>query len=192
MRVILEKNTAQTALAGCLLVLLFVMPAFAGDAVLKDIAVTNTDSHLILYFNVAECFTEDMKKAIDSGIKTTFNFLVRVYEARDFWWDKKITAIKVSHDVQYDSLKKLYMVRLFEQGDKMIFVQDFDEVKILMSGIRGLKVAELENLKKGKNYQVRMMAELDKIRLPLKLHNVFFFLSLWDFETDWYTVDFTY
>jgi len=192
MRVILERNATQTALVGCLLVLLFVMPAFAGEAVLKDIAVTNTDSHLLLYFNVDDCFTEDMKKAIDSGIKTTFNFFVRVYEDRTFWWDKKITDIKVSHDVQYDNLKKVYMVRLFEKGDKTIFVQDFDEVKTLLSGIRGLKVAELENLKKGKSYQVRMMAELDKIRLPLKLHNVFFFLSLWDFETDWYTMDFTY
>ncbi|MBW1900362.1 MAG: DUF4390 domain-containing protein [Deltaproteobacteria bacterium] len=192
MRVISKKNAAQTALVGCLLVLLFVIPAFADEAVLKDIEVTNTDSFLLLYFNVADCFTEDMKKAIDSGIKTTFNFFVRVYETRSFWWDKKITAIKVSHDVQYDSLKKVYMVRLFEKGDKTIFVQDFDEVKTLMSRIRGLKVAELENLKTGKSYQVRMMAELDKIRLPLKLHSVFFFLSLWDFETDWYTVDFIY
>ncbi|MBW2145021.1 MAG: DUF4390 domain-containing protein [Deltaproteobacteria bacterium] len=192
MRVISKKNAAQTALVGCLLVLLFVIPAFADEAVLKDIEVTNTDSFLLLYFNVADCFTEDMKKAIDSGIKTTFNFFVRVYETRSFWWDKKITAIKVSHDVQYDSLKKVYMVRLFEKGDKTIFVQDFDEVKTLMSRIRGLKVAELENLKTGKSYQVRMMAELDKIRLPLKLHSVFFFLSLWDFDTDWYTVDFIY
>jgi len=37
-----------------------------------------------------------------------------------------------------------------------------------------------------------MMAELDKIRLPLYLHYVFFFLSLWDFETDWYAVDFLF
>jgi len=192
MRVILKKNAAQAALFGCLLVLFFLIPAFAGEAVLKDIAVTNTDSHLLLYFNVADCFSEDMKKAIDSGIKTTFNFFVRVYEDRTFWLDKKITDIKVSHDVQYDNLKKVYMVRLFKKGDETIFVQDFDEVKTLMTGIRELKVAELGNLKKGKNYQVRMMAELDKIRLPLKLHNVFFFLSLWDFETDWYTVDFTY
>ena len=128
MRVILKKNAAQTALVGCLLILLFVMPSFAGEAVLKDIAVTNTDSHLLLYFNVDDCFTEDMKKAIDSGIKTTFNFFVRVYEDRTFWLDKKITDTKVSHDVQYDNLKKVYMVRLFKKGDKTIFVQDFDGV----------------------------------------------------------------
>jgi hypothetical protein len=28
--------------------------------------------------------------------------------------------------------------------------------------------------------------------LPFYLHYVLFFLSFWDFETDWYTVDFIY
>jgi hypothetical protein len=37
-----------------------------------------------------------------------------------------------------------------------------------------------------------MMAQLDKIRLPFYLHYVLFFVSLWDFETDWYAVDFRY
>jgi hypothetical protein len=29
-------------------------------------------------------------------------------------------------------------------------------------------------------------AKLDKVRLPLGMEYVFFFVSLWDFETDWY------
>jgi hypothetical protein len=55
-----------------------------------------------------------------------------------------------------------------------------------------LKVLPLRELAKGGHYQIQMMAELDQIRLPLYLHYVFFFLSLWDFETDWYTIDFRY
>lgn len=39
---------------------------------------------------------------------------------------------------------------------------------------------------------MQAMAELNKIRLPFHLHYVFFFLSLWDFETDWHTIKFTY
>jgi hypothetical protein len=192
MRVFAKKTVAQLVLGAYLLVLLPVLPAYAKKAILKDIEITNTESYLLLYFNVDDCFTEDMKKAIDNGINTTFNFFIRVYEARAFWRDKKIADIKVKHHVRYDCFKKVYMVRLLERGDETIIVQDFDEVKKLMSGITGLKVVELQNLQRDRSYQVRMTAELDKIRLPLNLHYVFFFLSLWDFETDWYTVDFTY
>ena len=61
-----------------------------------------------------------------------------------------------------------------------------------MSRIEDLKVTRIRKLEKGEKYQLHMMAELDMIRLPLYLHYVFFFLSLWDFETDWHTIEFRY
>jgi hypothetical protein len=183
---------AQALSIGLLVLLLSVHSVNATEASLTDIDVSNTENHLLIYFTVDNCFTEDMKAAIDSGIMTTFNFFIRLYEVRDLLWDKKIADIKVNHDVQYDSLKKVYRVRLLEKDDDPILIKDFDRVKKQMSEICGLRVADLQEIRAGARYQVCMMVELDKIRLPFYLHNVFFFLSLWDFETDWYTVDFTY
>jgi hypothetical protein len=170
----------------------FIATSRAEGAELKDIVVTNTRDHLLLYLKVTDCFTEDMKKAIDNGINITFTFFIRLYKVRSFWWDRKIADLKISHDIQYDSLKKVYMVRLGERNEEIISVKDLDGAMNLMSEIAGVKVTKLYNLSEGSRYQVRMMAELDKIRLPLYLDYVFFFLSLWDFKTDWYTVDFTY
>ena len=165
---------------------------FAQEARLVDIAVTNTRDHLLLYFKMTDCYPEEMKKAIDNGIHTTFTFFMKLYEERNFWIDKKIADLKISHDIQYDSLKKLYVVRLSEKNNKATFVKSFDKAKDLMSGVMGFKLTELSNLHKGNRYYVQIMAELDKIKLPFYLHYIFIFLSLWDFETDWYTVDFTY
>jgi len=166
--------------------------AWSANARLTDIVVTNTRDHLIVYFSVADCFTEDMQKAINNGVSTTFTFFVKLWEVRDWWWDDNIADIKVSHEIRYDSLKKVYVLRLSSSDNKPVYVKDFEEAKKLMSEIVGLKVTELRNLQRGKRYQISMMAELDKIRLPFYFHYVFFFLSLWDFETDWYTVDFKY
>ena len=47
---------------------LLTSPAMAEDARLTDIVVTNTRDHLLLYFTVTDCFTEDMRKAIDNGV----------------------------------------------------------------------------------------------------------------------------
>ena len=180
--------------AGVLILLIglfFAMPAGAEEARLEDIVITNTRDHLLLYFSVTDCFTGEMEEAIENGIMTTFTFFVKLYEKRSLWWDKKIADLKVSHDIQYDNLKKVYMVRLSEK-QKTFTVKDFDKAKKLMSEIVGLKVTELHKLHKGSRYQIGMMAELDEIRLPFYLHYVLFFLSLWDFETDWYTLDFRY
>ena len=184
--------TTQVVAIGFLVFFLSGNSADASDASLSDIEICSTESHLLLHFKVDNCFTEDMKAAINSGIMTTFNFYIRVYEVRRLLWDKRIVTIKVNHQIQYDSLKKVYKVRLSEKDDKPILTEDFDEAKSRMSDIYGLKIAELQDIQAGTLYQVRMMVELDKIRLPFYLHNVFVFLSLWDFQTDWYTLDFTF
>ena len=176
----------------CWISLLWASPAMAEDAKLADIVVTNTRDHLLLYFTVTDCFTENMKKAIDNGVPTTFTFFVNLNEVRNWWWDKKIADLKVSHEIKYDSLKKVYEVRLSSRDDKVIVAKDFEQAKRLMAEIVGLKVTELRNLHRGDRYQINMMAELDTIKLPFYFHYVFFFLSLWDFETDWYSVDFRY
>jgi len=168
------------------------MPALAENARLKDIVVTNTKDDLLLYLSVDNCFTDQMADAIQNGIPTTFKFFIRLIEKRDYAWDRKIADIQVSHTVHYDNLKKEYFVTLTEKGGQIISLKDFEEVKQLMSEIVGLGVTGVHNLKRNASYKMEMMAQLDKIELPFHLHYVLFFLSLWNFETDWYTVEFRY
>ena len=59
-----------------------------------------------------------------------------------------------------------------------------------MTEVDALSVYPLKELEKGQQYQIRAMAEVSKLTLPLYLHYVLF--SLWDVETDWYTIDFIY
>ena len=166
--------------------------ARAEEARLNDIIAAITGEHLLIYFRVSECFTEEMKKAIENGINTTFTFFVTLHEIRDFQLDNKIADLHIRHDILYDNLKKVYKVSFSERDNLTIHVEDFNEAKSLMSEIVGLKLTGLNSLRNGNQYKVRMMAELDKIKLPLYLDYILFFLSLWDFETDWYTVNFTY
>lgn len=195
-RVNRRLKTAGRAGLLTLVILFLIATSFsrteARDASLRDIVVTNTRDHLLLYFCGSDCFTDEMVKAIESGMNTAFTFYVRLYEVRDFWWDVEIADLKVSHDIHYDSLKKTYTLKLPETDHEVVVLDDFEKAKKLMSSIVGLKVTELSNLHKGKRYQIRMMAELGKIKLPFYLHHVLFFLSLWDFKTDWYTFDFRF
>ncbi|UCF72355.1 MAG: DUF4390 domain-containing protein [Deltaproteobacteria bacterium] len=162
------------------------------EARLSDIIVTNTRDHLLAYFNVRGCFTEEMNRAILNGISTKFTYIVKLYEVRNAWFDRKIADIKVTHTIEYNSLKNEFNLSLPEQDKKKVKTKDFDEARELMADLVALKVARLDKLKRGLHYQLRMKAELDKIELPFYLNYIFFFLSLWDFETDWYSVIFRY
>jgi len=164
----------------------------AKGAQLSDIIVTNTRDHLLSYFNVKDCFTEEMNKAILNGISTKFTFIVKLYEIRNTWFDRKIADIRLTHNIEYNTLKNEFSLFLPEHNSKKVKTKDFDDAKKLMAEVVALKVVRLDKLKRGLHYQLRMKAELDKIELPFYLNYVLFFLSLWDFETDWYSVIFKY
>jgi hypothetical protein len=185
-------KVACSSLAGLILFFSTVPPQEAEGASLRDIVVANTRDHLLLYFYVEDCFTPDVIKAIENGITTTFTFYVKLYEVKRFWWDREVADLKLYHSIYFDNLKRNYTVTTPENNQQVITSDDFDDAQKMMSSVVGLKVTDLQNLQKGRRYQIRMMAELDKIKLPLYLHHVLFFLSLWDFKTDWYTFDFRY
>lgn len=167
-------------------------PAIAQEAVLTNIIVTNTRDDLLVYLNVEGAFSEKIKEAIMSGVPVTFSFFLTLYRIRGLWFDKQIADIKVTHTIKYDNLKKEFHVKRSWGNSKPIITQSFEQAQKLMAEIDSLKILSLGKLEKGKNYQIRTKAELSKLTLPFYLHYVFFFVSLWDFETDWYTIDFTY
>jgi len=175
-----------------ILVFLFQTPAFAQDARLVNLNISNTRDDLLIYFTVEGAFREKLKKAILSGAPATFLFYINLYRVRNFWPDKNIADIKITHTIKYDILKKEFTVKRPWKNSKPVVTKSFQQAQKLMTEIDSLKVVSLSSLEKGKRYQTRAKAEVSKVTLPFYLHYVLFFVSLWDFETDWYTIDFIY
>ncbi|MBW1981003.1 MAG: DUF4390 domain-containing protein [Deltaproteobacteria bacterium] len=164
----------------------------AAEATLSEFIVTNTRDHLLIYFRINGCFTPEMDEAILNGIPTTFTILIRLYRTRSFWFDETITSLGIEHTIKYDALRNEFRVTRSEANDGDTVFKNFAAAKKAMAEIKNIPVASLSSLRKHMKYQLRVKAELEKVRLPLFLHYVFFFVSLWNFETDWYTIDFTY
>lgn len=177
------------------LALAFATPAVGEEAVLQDITVTNAKDHLVVFFEIEGCFTQEMEEAILKGIPTTFTYLFALNRVRSWWPDKELAEFDFTRTVKFDSLKGEFTITSEGiNGGKptVTTVKDFAKAKGLMARLEEFPLVPLKKLEKGEDYQLRIKAELEKVRLPLYLHYVFFFVSLWDFETDWYTVDFKY
>ena len=166
--------------------------ADAQEATLSNIIVTNTRDDLLVYLTVEGAFMDKMKEAILSGVPATFTFLISLDKVKTLWWNTRVADLKVSHSVKYNNLKKEFIVRRSWENGKPLITQSFEEAQKRMAQIDGLNVISLNRLEKGRQYQLSAMAELNKLTLPFYLHHVLFFLSLWDFETDWVSINFIY
>jgi len=161
-------------------------------AEIQDIRLVNTRDDLLTYFKVTQAFSDKINQAILNGVPTTFSFYIALYKGDSSWLDKNISDILIKSTIKYNSLKKEFSVLRPWKNENPVVTQSFDEAKTLMTEIDNLPIIPLNRLVKGDKYQLRIKAELDKVTLPLSLHNIFFFVSYWNFETNWYLINFSY
>jgi len=167
--------------------------AFAEEnASIENIKLANTRDDLLTYFDVKQAFTEKINQAVLNGISTNFSFYITLYKTDGSWFDKKMSDIQIKSTLKYNSLKKEFSILKPWKNEKAIVTQSFEKAKSLMTEIDNLKIIPLNQLVKGDKYQLRIKAKLDKVTLPLSLHTILFFVSFWDFETNWYLINFTY
>ena len=161
-------------------------------AEITAMSISNTEENLLLSVTVDGAFTERMQEAILNGISTSFSYVITVTRKRALFPDKQVHEINLTHTVKYDTLRRTFTVRRSWENYRPLTTDTFAEVKRWMSEIHDVPVIPLESLDKDTRYRINAKAELDRITLPFFLNYVFFFLSLWDFETDWHSIDFVY
>lgn len=164
---------------------LFPLPATGNEAVIKDVLITQSIDYIQLYAKVNNAISKDMEAAILAGVPVTITFLVDLYQERSAWFDRKAAGTVIKQTIQYNSVKKTFYVWLLNRQEPEGF-QDFESAKRTLTELNGVVVAPVRQLQKNRPTYIAIKAKLDKVRLPLGMEYIFFFVSLWDFETDWY------
>jgi hypothetical protein len=157
-----------------------------------DIIVTTSDTHLLLFGELRNSLTNEMIDGLHSGIPVQFSFFVELEIIVKNWFNKRLNQIEFSHALRYDTLKQLYIVETGEISKKVHTTASLDEAISLLNEINGLKIVELVELEPDQTYRLRIKADLYKKTLPLSIHRIIPFVSWWDLNTDWYTVEFIY
>jgi hypothetical protein len=169
----------------CLLLLCLPIQAFSQKASIQEVQVKGTHGNWKVSFSVDHCFTEKMEEAIQTGMATAFTFYLHLYQVRTWWKDQKVASLQFQHTIQYSPLQGEYQVTLGEKGVTKV-TQSFEEAKRWMAKVEETEIKPSSKLNPNLLSYLRIKAELDPVKLPLHLEYLFFFVSLWDFQTDWH------
>ncbi len=157
----------------------------------SDVIITNSETHLLLFGMLKNSFTEEMLQGLHSGLPIQFSIFIELNKIRD-WLDEQLVSMEIRHVLAYDTLKDVYKVELEETTKKDYSFQSLGEAKRAVSEINGLKVIQLSQLVPDDSYHLKIRAELQKKTLPMRLHKIIPFISWWDMETDWHTINFRF
>ena len=173
------------------LLLLSPLPALSAEAHINGVVV-GKNPELNVSFIVRNAFTEKIEEALQSGVATSFRFIIELNRTRRGWFDPDVGRWEFRHTVRYDTLRKEYEITRDERGGETIRTRDVFEMKEIMSRVDRIALKPVWQLEKGRGYSLRVMAELKTIRLPFLLDYALFFIRFFDVETGWYTHYFTF
>ncbi len=163
----------------------------ANKAQILDLTIDKLGRDLEVSFRLENCFTPKMEEAILNGVPTTFRILVAVDKPSPVLTKGDVVDFALEHTIRYNRLNNELQVHLPEHPQKFMVTRDFKEAKMWMSTVRSLPVVATCYLRRDLEYTLRVKAELSKVELPLFFRYIIFWVSLWDFETDWHSVQFS-
>jgi hypothetical protein len=159
--------------------------AARNKAEITDVSVDQHKKNLEVSFRISNCFTAEMEEAVLSGVETTFKVLLVLDRPGFAWFQQELVDVVLDHTIKYDRINNEFQVML-AQNQQVLVTTDFEEARKWMSEVHELPLIPMWRLEKGAEYRLRLKAELSKVHLPLFFRYIFYFVSLWDFETAWH------
>lgn len=190
-------GTAHRAvLAVCLFLLfssLFWPTAIRAEgAVISNLILSSQNDSMTVHLRTEGAFTPEIEAAVKSGVPVTFSYFLVLEAPRSFRPAKTLSDITVTHTIRYNAIRENYTVTRSWEGFTPHISTDFQDAQKQMCTLSNLSIADHVVMEKGKEYRLRAKAKLGELTLPLYLHHILFFLAFWDFETDWYSIDFIF
>lgn len=169
------------------------LPAEGVDPFIRSIQLREGNGSIFLSAELDAQLGEELKEAVRGGVPLTFRFRIRLTREGSILGEKMLRSEELIHTLQYNPVKQFYVFTgegygsAFERTTK-----DEEEAFYWMTNLTDWPLVSLDELKQRIRYRVRVMATLRSVELPSVLGYLFFFTTIFNKETGWKELDFSY
>lgn len=127
----------------------------------------------------------EAREALLSGFPLTVRLEVEILTWRRYWTDTEAASLTQLYDLEYHALTERYIVRNRNSSDQSSFVSLYAALNFL-GRIEHLPLIDAAVLDRGRRYDIRIRALLDKEQLPGPLRLIAFWRRDWSLGSDWH------
>jgi hypothetical protein len=147
----------------CLCALVFLTgesPAYAQAPQTLRVTPLVKDGQVLVSFELVNGFTDEVRDAIQSGLTTTFTYTVELRMDVPAWVDRTIGTATIASSVEYDNLKRQYMMGLRIDGrtEESKSTTDERDVRQWMTMAKHLALFKTTMLEPNREYYIRISA----------------------------------
>ena len=118
------------------------------------------EDQVLVSFELVNGLTDEVRAAIQSGLTTTFTYTVELRMDVPAWVDRTIGTATITSSVEYDNLKRQYMMGLRIDGrtEESRSTTDENAVRQWMTTVKQLALFKTTVLEPNREYYVRVSA----------------------------------
>ena len=127
------------------------------------------DGQMLVSFELADAYTDDVRAAISSGLRTIFTYDIELRMEVPVWVDRTIATAVVSITDQYDNLARRHHLSRTVDGrvDEATVTEDEAVAKRWLTTLNRLPLCETSKLDPSRDYYVRISARVRPHRASL-------------------------
>jgi hypothetical protein len=155
----LLPRPAQTTRAACVVAFLLTGVTLQAQDGVRIVPLVR-DGQVLVTFELPDGYTDDVRAAIQSGLRTTFTYTVDLRVEVPAWTDRTIQTVTVNSIVKYDNLTRRHTIeRTLDGRIDVTKVTDSEAVvRQFMTGFQRLPLFRTSKLEPNREYYVRVRA----------------------------------
>ena len=130
-------------------------------AELVTVTTATRDGQVLVSLEIPGAFTQEVRSTIESGLQTTFEYVVRLRREEAFWPDRTVGEATLQATVRYDGLVDRYnMARMIDgRVEETAVADDEDDVRAMLTRFDRVPLFSTERLEPNVEYRVQVQVE---------------------------------
>jgi hypothetical protein len=120
----------------------------------------------------------EMIEALESGLPTSFTFVIEIFRDRPNWFDDSISLARVEVITTYNSLTREYLLN-YRRDRHLVRSETFTDLALLERAMTNIEELDLFDIGKRKSYKLKVRVKADLMRSWLM------YVIPWEVSTGW-------
>ena len=164
--------------------LVWISLATAADFLIRNVQIGEQAGIYMLGMQVEYQLSETAQEALQNGVPLTLVVQLQVEKVWGSFWEKRPLEHRLRRLIRYHALTGLYRVVDLQSGEEKNFVTQ-DAALHALGEFQGQRLLAQQDLQPGKEYHLRLRADLDIESLPLPLRPLAYLGKGWKLTSGW-------
>ena len=146
---------------------------------IENLAATAENGKVSVRFSLAGAFANgEMIEALQSGLPTSFTYVVEIFRDRPNWFDDGIARARIEVICTFNSVTREYLLN-YRRDDRLVRSETFTDLAALERSMTTVEEMDLFDIGRRKPYKLKVRAKADLMRGWLM------YVIPWEVSTRW-------